>query len=168
MKINHALISASLAVSFFVLLTGCGNPNLGQVSGTVTYDGRPLDNATVSFLPEAPDGMFAVATTDAQGHYELVAPIVKRGKSATQGAMAGRYRVTISKKEADLDPDEQLYTENKITYDELLARRAKKTGGTSQVLRDVIPARYGNVDSSGLRAEVKAKTRNEFHFDLEK
>ncbi len=82
-----------------------------------------------------------------------------------QGALAGRYRVTVSKKLVVSDPDEILYSEGKITYDELQSRMARK-GESDAKVYDSIPARYGAADTSGLTAEVKAKTDNVCDFTL--
>lgn len=64
----------SLVVIGLVLLAGCGPqseglPDLAPVTGTVTMDGEPLPNASVTF--EASGGATAYATTDADGKYEL-------------------------------------------------------------------------------------------------
>lgn len=63
---------------------------MGYVSGTVTMDGERLPDAEVVFLPL--DGQrVAMGRTDSRGRYELMY------SSTVDGAMAGRYRVTISK-----------------------------------------------------------------------
>ena len=74
MKFNCFSYSWVLAIA--VVLTpaflGCGQgnrPELGQVNGTVTLDGRPLANATVLFKPQTGRGSFGV--TDQDGQYEL-------------------------------------------------------------------------------------------------
>lgn len=55
-------------------LSGCGGdqgdrPDLGQVTGTVTLDGKPLPGVIINFKPEV--GRTATATTDDSGRYEL-------------------------------------------------------------------------------------------------
>jgi hypothetical protein len=61
------------------------------VQGTVTFDGKPLANATVVFVPMAKGGQKATGTTDEKGRYQL----------ATQGNKAairpGEYKVVITK-----------------------------------------------------------------------
>lgn len=55
-------------------LSGCSKgdyPPLGSVTGTVTLDGKPLANATVTFQPVGP-GRASTGTTDDQGWYELI------------------------------------------------------------------------------------------------
>jgi len=54
-------------------MAGCGDasdqPELGEVSGLVTIDGKPLPGVMVIFRPET--GRSAMATADAEGNYEL-------------------------------------------------------------------------------------------------
>ena len=52
---------------------GCGGdtPPLGQVTGTVTLDGKPVDGATIQFEPTTSGLPTAFGRTDSQGKYEL-------------------------------------------------------------------------------------------------
>ena len=66
-----AILSVSLAwvVS---LVTGCGRgdmPELGDVYGKVTLDGKPVSNINILFTPET--GRPAGGVTDEEGSYEL-------------------------------------------------------------------------------------------------
>jgi hypothetical protein len=66
--------------------------NLIPVTGTVTLNGKPLDNAVVSFLPQGDTrGGGGGSPTDAAGKYELHS---KDGK----GMVPGSYKVTISRR----------------------------------------------------------------------
>ena len=151
------LITLSLSLAAIV---GCGyDPNLGQVSGIVTYKGEPVEGATVSFLPVSTDGVLAVGKTEADGRYVLAAPVQTKGVS--QGAFSGKYNVTIRKLEVTVSENDRLYQEGKITYEEY--QRRGGGGGTS---RDLLPVRYRDAQKSGLEAEVQAQTKNEFNFDL--
>jgi hypothetical protein len=62
-----------LLVSLMVLpFTGCGRsdlPELGEVHGRVTLDGKPAAGAIISFCPE--EGRPAVANVQSDGSYEL-------------------------------------------------------------------------------------------------
>ena len=150
---------AVLSLSFAAVL-GCGNGHdLNRVSGMVTFNGEPLAGATITFTPEDPQGVLAVGSTDSSGRFVLAAPVQS---GVTQGAMSGRYRVTIAKRETTPCPDSIAYQEGRITYDELQSRG----GGGSGTSRDLIPARYGNAQQSGLEAEVVPNADNEFNFDL--
>jgi hypothetical protein len=58
--------------AMLVFLPGCGSddtPPLGEVSGTITLDGEPLEGVIVVFKPD--NGRAATATTDASGEYTL-------------------------------------------------------------------------------------------------
>ena len=73
-------------------LVGCGGtpgPALGQVSGTVTLDGSPLDQALVEFVPE--DGRPSFGTTGANGKYVL------QYTDDKSGAVIGKHHVKITK-----------------------------------------------------------------------
>ena len=60
---------------------------LGEVSGTITLDGKPLAGATVVFEPQ--QGGASKAVVDARGHYELT------HESGRKGAVTGTHKVTI-------------------------------------------------------------------------
>lgn len=81
---------------------GCGPsapqlPDLVPVSGTVTYDGKPLDNASVTFSPMdgGKAGYGASGFTDASGKY-TVETAAGDGKTKP-GAVPGKYGVKISR-----------------------------------------------------------------------
>lgn len=84
----------ALSLMTVCLLAGCSGgaadaPELGQVSGTITMDGKPLTKASVSFEPQS--GAPSVGMTDETGHYELVY------SKDHQGAVPGQHTVRISK-----------------------------------------------------------------------
>jgi nitroreductase len=62
--------------------------NTSTVTGTITFDGTPLDAATVKFIPNVGNGTPYTALTDDKGRYSF------QGNS---GMMPGEYRVTVSK-----------------------------------------------------------------------
>ncbi len=75
-------------------LGGCSkDPKLVPVTGTVTLDKKPLSGALVTFVPMgSTPGTGSFGRTKADGTYQLVA---YRGGA---GAVAGQYKVTISKR----------------------------------------------------------------------
>lgn len=71
------------------LLAGCGRgPAMGQVDGLVTYNGQPVTNGTVLFVPESP-GPGAQGTLDERGKFKLTT------YEPGDGALAGPHRVAI-------------------------------------------------------------------------
>jgi hypothetical protein len=90
-----------LAASVAILACGCGKPShfpdLGDVSGTVTLDGRPLDKVNVAFEPG--EGRPSIGVTDAQGRYTL------QFVGGYNGAIVGRHTVRIGTEGYVLGPD---------------------------------------------------------------
>lgn len=83
----------SLAVIGVAAVIGCGDggPKLGDVEGTITFDGRPVPNAQVLFVPtDVKPANPSYGLTDAQGHYKL---LFTRDKS---GAVVATHSVKIT------------------------------------------------------------------------
>lgn len=74
-----------------LMLAGCGGvadqPELGTVTGRITYDGNPLANYIVNFQPS--NGRPSVGATDANGRYELDYTL------AVKGAKVGTHKVFL-------------------------------------------------------------------------
>jgi hypothetical protein len=76
-------------------LAGCGGKyKMAPVSGTITLDGKPLADATVSFTPQATGSEAPASTgkTDQSGKYTL-----SLVSDETNGAIIGNHRVVIAK-----------------------------------------------------------------------
>ena len=43
---------ALLTMALIVLLAGCSDDRAAEVTGTVTVDGKPVDEGTISFIPD--------------------------------------------------------------------------------------------------------------------
>ncbi len=81
--------SASAVVAF--ALFGCESSDgikLGEVSGVVTQDGKPLPKAEVTFTPESGDRI-STGSADASGKYSL---IFTRDRT---GAVVGKHSVSV-------------------------------------------------------------------------
>lgn len=137
-----------LIVIFGSLLCGCGGgvsdaPVLATVEGIVTWKGLPLAEAAVAFTPES--GPIATGTTDAAGHFKLTT-------QGSEGAPIGSHRVTIQAYEAPPEGKPLVDDNGEPTYTPV----------------SKIPKKYGNLNESGLEANVSAKGEdNTFQFDLE-
>lgn len=129
--------------------TGCGGPSdqpqLGQVTGTITFNGKPLSGVAVVFQPVS--GRPARGMTDSEGKYEL--NYIRQ----TKGTKVGLNRVEIA-------PSEDGEGEESESTDE----QSQPTGKKSKSGKPAIPARYNA--QSELKVEVKAG-ENTFDFKLE-
>ena len=109
------------------------------LNGSVTFQGRPLEQGSITFLTTSgPPGPVCGALIRA-GHYEV---------PAAQGLEPGTYRVTFS---APVPGGTQ-------TPEEIAA-------GASPRGKETIPPEY-NADSK-LTVEVKADGANQFDFNLD-
>jgi len=143
-----------LAVIICAMLLTCGCSGSGRiktniVEGTITYEGQPLEGATVSFTPTGSQGDPAYAQTDAQGKYKLQ---TLRGE-VDAGTTAGEYIVTISK--YDFIP-----TGRKLRQDD--GSLADET-----VPKLATPEVYMNQKETPFKATV-VKGKNKFDFKLNK
>jgi hypothetical protein len=145
--LKETLLTLALTVGV-TSLAGCGSagdqPELGQVTGTITLDGQPLKGIAVVFYPD--NGRPARGSTNAEGKYEL------RYIRDTKGTKIGHNRVEVAPNEEGEDdfPDAQ---------GEEATVKPKAKGGKPQ-----IPARYNS--KSELEADVKPG-ENVFDFKLE-
>lgn len=74
------------------LLAGCGpkGPDVGQVSGTVTYKGKTLPTGTIVFIPEKEGSLMAFAEIRQDGTY------IAGTEEFGPGVPLGKHRVMIS------------------------------------------------------------------------
>lgn len=142
-----------------IAIIGCsGGDGLDKrysVTGKVTYKGAPVEYGTINFMPDKPDGRGATGQIK-NGSYTLTT------MDPDDGAFPGAYSVTIDALKADLTAVEA---------------EAKAKGSTSAALpqdmvakayakaKNLVPAKYSQPATSGLKAEVKASS-NTFNFDL--
>lgn len=82
-------LTAAMVLVGAVAVAGCADQQMGEVQGTVTFEGQPVSGAMVLFEPHE-QGRPSLAVTDAQGRYQLTF-------SATQqGATTGKHLVRIT------------------------------------------------------------------------
>jgi hypothetical protein len=137
----EAMLVRLLILTFFVAtLHGCGGssdegPELVPVSGVVKFDGQPLANADINFIPtEKTAGLGGFARTDNNGKFELT--YVRSGS----GAPAGQYKVTVSRR---LLPDGNPIPEG------------DETPPIESPARETLPAVYSDSERSELTAVVE-------------
>src|SRR5262245_31527772 len=87
------------ACAFLAVAPGCGKGKYVKVSGVVKLNGKPYQNAVVSFQPigkgDEPPGRGSSAVTDAEGRFTLVTD------DGHKGAVVGKHRVRIQTKRND-------------------------------------------------------------------
>jgi hypothetical protein len=120
---------------------GCGeNKNEGEVSGTVTYQGQPLPQGSVSFFDSS--NKYLASSGIIKGTYATTAPLK---------VPIGPVKVTVT-------------TPSRSSGSRSVKGVAKsKSGETITVIS--IPAKYGSADSSGLTYTVKPGA-NTYNIDL--
>lgn len=133
-------VVVGLIAAIGLTLSGCGNgrPETYSVTGMVTYQGKPVEGASVMFMPKA--ARPASAITDAQGGFAL------RSFTENDGAVAGEQAVCIAK--------------NRVVP----GKAGDPPGKINAV--PVLPVRYGTPTTSPLKATITAGGPNEFRFDL--
>lgn len=91
MRISVLRPSAIAGLVWVMIVSGCGStgPELADVKGTVTLDGRPLHGATITFRPQGEKGTASYGGTNKDGVYTLM---FTRDKN---GAMPGEYFVDV-------------------------------------------------------------------------
>ena len=143
-------------------VVGCGgepDPPV-PVSGKVLYGGKPVEGATVTFLP-AESGRSASGKTGADGAFTLTT------NKTNDGAKPGEYVVTIAKVEAKGGGDGGVdISSGDYGAAYAAGMSAAATNSTNKMLKDALPAKYGDPKQSGLTRSVVKGEVNEFEFDL--
>ncbi len=144
---------------------GCGGPEglkgLMPVTGTVTYQGAPVKDANVAFAPEG-GGRAASGRTDDSGKFRLTT------LNPGDGAMPGRYKVSVSKIE-NTDAAAQITAEemtNMVKGGKAPPMGPMKGKAGDKGVTYHVPKKYSTPGDSGLTAEVKEGGTNDFTFDL--
>ncbi|MDR2346447.1 MAG: hypothetical protein LBE18_10300 [Planctomycetaceae bacterium] len=92
MKIYVQKIFCVIMFILVAVMFGCGGNNIGigKVTGVVTLDGVPLQNAAINFIPTDGQGLNSMGGTNSSGKYEIFYADKK------SGAVPGRYKVTLT------------------------------------------------------------------------
>lgn len=138
--------------------------NTVVATGVVTFRGKPVDGAIISFSPRTAGIRSAIGTTDSNGRFHLMTLY------RDDGAMPGTYAVTIIKAAPDAASAASIDT----SYEATLERSKKMpppSGSGSGVKAEIgpeslLPAKYKDTATSGLTAEIKPQGENHFSFDL--
>ena len=135
-----------------VTLAGCssngdkwtkGRPPVHKAAGVVRHQGEPVEGAVVMYQSGE---QTAHGLTDAAGKFILTT------FDEGDGAIAGTHKVSIRK---------TVYEKKPTKYDSPEERSVAKFA------KEMLPAKYGKLDSSGLTAEITAGGKNMETFELD-
>jgi hypothetical protein len=133
-----------------LVVSGCGffTPELYEITGKVTLDGKSYNRLIVYFSPVSgtkTDYNLGVGETDGQGRLRM-------RSIAGSGIAAGKYRVSFScvmaENAAEIDPNEKLDDQRNVKIEEL------------------VPEPYVSEDESPVEFQVIAGQDNVFEFDI--
>ncbi|PHQ33740.1 transthyretin-like family protein [Rhodopirellula bahusiensis] len=81
-------LTGTATLAALTLMTGCGPelPPIGEVSGVITQDGKPVEGVALEFVP-VDGGRPSMAVTDAEGHYSAMFT------AQTDGALVGKHTI---------------------------------------------------------------------------
>jgi len=135
----HALVAVGL-----VGCSGGSSVETYDVSGTVTYNGQPVANVGVTFIPDG-GGLAATGRTDAEGKFDSLTT-----RESGDGVAEGNYIVTLS---TIIETSTETITD--------VSAYSVNAGGPPP-----FPTRYLNATESDLRCSVGPDGERELSFAL--
>ena len=133
----HPRFSPCLLLLAFTLM-GCGDgapkdaPKLAPAAGIVSYNGRPVADASITFFPEK--GPVGNATSDKEGKFQIKT-------NGALGASVGKHKVTIT---------------NAMKPEELPEANGKEVEFAKKV-KGVVPAKYNSKETTDLNIDIPAE-----------
>lgn len=146
---NRYYFAFATAICSFVMLAAVGcdsGPPTGEVTGTVTLDGEPLDNALVTFVPQG-GGQSAMGKTDDSGKYTLH----RRGE---EGALVGSHKVVVTTVQDPAEAAEDVETGSDAYMQQAMG--GAPSDYNQAAVQEQIPAKYNK--QSELIKEVESGT----------
>jgi hypothetical protein len=157
-----------------IALAGCGGVKRVPVAGTVTLDGKPLDNAIITFAPDADKGNTASISCSGpvtEGRYELQTTGTTRADSGS-GVPPGWYKVIVRPQPKSALMQLQAPVENKggtSRRGQLISAQKERSRMPRPRPMNPIPSQYVNVEKTPLEVEVKKNPEPEaYDFKLTK
>jgi hypothetical protein len=141
---------------FLGFLTGCSPAGVpvSSVIGTLTYQGKPVENALISSIPESPEIRGASAMTDGNGQFVVVTQGAKEN-----GAMSGNYKITVVKL-IEIDDSGKEVIRKPVEYNpnnEQVEIQYKQ--------KNLLPEKYAKRETIDLTVTV-GKQKNRFKLEL--
>ena len=135
----RAMKRAIFALCFAFGLPGCGGSQNAEVSGTVTYEDKLIENGSIVFL-------------SADGKGPTTGGTIENGKYAVRNVSVGLYKIQIKAAKE---------TSKMKMYDDPKAEWVQKAGA------EMLPPKYSDENATELNFEVKSG-KNEKNFSLTK
>jgi hypothetical protein len=150
----HRVLLVGCLLQF--VISGCGPRDavsLVPVRGVVLFDGEPVEDATLSFVPME-SGSTGVARTDASGRFDATTA------DGRPGLPPGRYRVAVTKSvPVDAAPEVTTFADM-----EREMKEGKKP--TSTQFQDILPKKYADPETSEIVIEIGTDGTKELTLDL--
>lgn len=150
MNRSHWILVAIVAIAGCGGSTGADNrPETATGEGVLSFKGDPVEGATVVLAPEFPGATAytASAITESDGSFTL------SSFPPDEGVVPGTYLVGVSKVEAST------------------AAAAEPAGGHEEYVpvetKNLLPAKYSDPNSSGLKIEIPAGGASDLKLDLQ-
>jgi hypothetical protein len=140
---KSALTIVLVATVVLTLSLGCGRggQGLAKVKGTIKYNGKPVPNGTVNFMPDDGNKPSASGEIQPDGTYTLM---TAQGSSNHEGAVIGKHKVII------------------VAMQDMASRLPEERIALPP---PIVPTKYTSPATSDLSAEVENK-ENVIDFDL--
>ncbi|MDR2762706.1 MAG: hypothetical protein LBB88_08915 [Planctomycetaceae bacterium] len=142
--------------------TSCGRVKLDglvYVDGIVTYKDKPLEGATVGFLPKNFKSGDRIGTgmTDKRGKFEL-------RTIGELGVLPNEYSVIVIKNVEETNDNRQSQINDQLSNLQRDVGRARPK--LSKKIKSLIPSRYNSDKSSGLSFVVSEQGLNDIQINL--
>ncbi len=157
-------IALILTCCFAAVVTGCGPgiPETVETGGAVTWEGKPLAGAYVTFVGE--EGQTAVGQTDAEGKFKLTSHFSP--KAEAQGVVARQYKVIISKMVPPGNMTEEEYKQIADAANAIVSKGGVVPAGKEPPKKvELLPPKYSDAQQTELTADANDEV-NDFKFDL--
>ncbi|MDG2126768.1 MAG: hypothetical protein P8K08_02110 [Fuerstiella sp.] len=149
-----------LSLAFVI---GCGEasdrPETYPVSGTVVYNGDPVEGASVAFWKEGA-ARAATGVTNAEGKFQLSM------YELNDGAIQGSQIVTVSKLQGGAAATTQMSTETMNDASAMAEMMAAAGSDGPKASKSLLPEKYSSQTTSPLKETVAAGGENTFVLQL--
>lgn len=155
------ILVAPVLIISIAAMSGCGGsgdrPKTVPVSGAVAYNGKPVENATVSFMMEGAPRV-ATGVTDKEGKFQLST------FALNDGAVIGTHTITVTK--TDPSAAAPVKAANKAGDPSDLASQMQEMAEEAGKFKGLLPEKYSTQSSTPLSETVSEGGPNEFVLQL--